>query len=135
MSALLTRGVLQQVVNAQAGGTDVTPDAVNWVQTGNFYFSATTNTQTITGINTDITLRIEVSVWPIMGVNDVYFNDISIYNDLENNQYSLKTVSNNTNIYFSIDDDGTGDIMSFTIKNVSDNNTILDTFTLQALTL
>lgn len=133
MSLLLTRGILQQVINLQSSGTDVTPDAVDWQQTDFANFYVETTSQTISGITTNITLRIEADLSFSAGVTDVRFNSDSIFTDLINTGYSLKTVSNNTGIIFSIDDDGTGNTVSFTIKNTSDGNAVLDTFTLQAV--
>lgn len=113
---------------ATGGGADVTPNAVNWDDVTSAY-AATTNTVTITGINTAINLSISFTGYSV-GAFDVYKNgsDTSL---AANGSPTTLSVSNNDEIYFFLggQDEQT---VSITVKNTSDNNTVLDTFTMTA---
>lgn len=108
------------------GGGDVTPNAVNWTDVaapGGF-----TNTQTITGINTTINLRIDSTGYGGTGAFDVYKNDSQTSLANEGTPFTL-SVSNNDQIYFYASSSQEQTI-SVTVTNASDENTVLDTFTL-----
>ena len=113
-----------RVARAAAGGNDVTPNAVNW----NDVAGGSTNTQTITGINTAINLTISFTGYATGSFN-VYKNDSETSLANEGSPFTL-SVSNNDEIYFSGNPtDGT---ISVTVTNASDGNTVLDTFTITA---
>jgi hypothetical protein len=112
-----------------AAASDVTPNAVNWNDVVSAV-SATTNTVTITGINTAINLSISYTGYSV-GVFDVYKNGTE-FSLTDNNPYTL-SVSNNDQVYFFYNG-GAGEetTVSVTVTNVSDGNTVLDTFTMTA---
>ena len=107
------------------GGNDVTPNAVNW----NDVAGGSTNTQTITGINTAINLTISFTGYGTGSFN-VYKNDSETSLADEGTPFTL-SVSNNDEIYFS-GSPGEDQTISVTVTNASDGNTVLDTFTITA---
>jgi hypothetical protein len=110
---------------AGGGGSDVTPNAVNWNDSTSVS-PYTTNTQTITGISTSINIQIS---WFLEG--PISTTQFKMYvNDIETDLYAGGTPqnviwSNNDVIYFTCV--GSAGDMSVTIINTSDNNTVLDT--------
>ena len=107
------------------GGGGVTPNAVNWNDVAN----GSTNTQTITGINTAINLTISFTGY-VSGSFNVYKNDSETSLADEGTPFTL-SVSNNDEIYFS-GSPGEDQTISVTVTNASDGNTVLDTFTISA---
>ena len=107
------------------GGGGVTPNAVNWNDVAN----GSTNTQTITGINTAINLTISFTGY-VSGSFNVYKNDSETSLADEGTPFTL-SVSNNDEIYFS-GSPGEDQTISVTVTNASDGNTVLDTFTITA---
>ena len=108
-----------------AAASDVTPNAVNWNDVVSAV-SATTNTVTITGINTAINLSISGS---FMGFR-VYINNNEF--NIDDDPYTV-SVSNNDEVYFTFHgSSGEEATISVTVRNVSDGNTVLDTFTMTA---
>ena len=109
-----------------AGGGDVTPNAVNWMDV---YIASggSTNTVTITGINTAINLSISFTGYEI-GAFNVYKNDSETSLADEGSPFTL-SVSNNDQIYFYAST-GMTQTISVTVTNASDGNTVLDTFTI-----
>lgn len=108
------------------GGGDVTPNAVNWNDVA--APGGSTNTVTITGINTAIDLSISWTGYPGTGSFNVYKND-SLTPLADNDSPFTLSVSNNDEIYF----DASGSLVasiSVTVTNASDGNTVLDTFTI-----
>jgi hypothetical protein len=108
------------------GGSDVTPNAVNWNDVA--APGGSTNTVTITGINTAINLSISWTGYPGTGAFNVYKND-SETSLLDDGSPFTLSVSNNDEIYFSAFSAAFGSI-SVTVTNASDGNTVLDTFTM-----
>ena len=113
-------------IRAAGGGADVTPNAVNWNDVVSAV-SATTNTVTITGINTAINLSI--SGYSFGGFK-VYINNNEF--TIDDDPYTV-SVSNNDEVYF-VFSTSTGEetTISITVTNASDGNTVLDTFTMTA---
>ena len=107
------------------GGGDVTPNAVNWTDVA--APGGSTNTQTITGINTAINLSISFTGYGA-GAFNVYKNDSETSLADEGSPFTL-SVSNNDQIYFYAVSVGEQTI-SVTVTNASDGNTVLDTFTI-----
>jgi hypothetical protein len=109
----------------KGAAADVTPNALNWTAAAD----GVSTTQTITGINTSITLRLNNSSIQ-QGSFYVYINDVG-YNMIdslsEGGQFFDFVVSNNDVIYFTTT---SGQTFSSDVINVSDGNTLLDTFTL-----
>lgn len=122
-------------VGGWSGGDDVTPNAVNWTDiTGEGV--GTTNTQTISGINTSIILRVEytgnTSITGNLANVSVNGTEYQMDSDLENNGFYIFTVNNGDSIFFRfISFFGIITPQTVTIKNSSDSNSILDTFTVQ----
>ena len=115
-------------IRAAGGGVDVTPNAVDWNDVVSAV-SATTNTVTITGINTAINLSISYTGYSV-GAFDVYKNGTE-FSLTENNPETL-SVSNNDQVYFFYPGPGEESTVSVTVTNASDGNTVLDTFTMTA---
>ena len=115
-----------------AVAADVTPNAVDWANVGSLTTTlATTSMQQITGISQSITLRIS---WTTSGgtVTLGYsLNSTNTYSQTASLTSSPTdiTVSNNQWLGFqSSYVSGAGTVpTTFTITNVSDNNTTLDT--------
>ena len=118
--------VVKTKKTSSGGGSDVTPNAVNWNDVS--APGGSTNTVTITGINTAINLSISWTGYPGTGAFDVYKNDSPISLPDEGSPYTL-SVSNNDEIYFSASSIAVASI-SVTVTNASDGNTVLDTFTI-----
>ena len=122
-------------IRAAGGGVDVTPNAVDWANVGSLTTTiATTSMQQITGISQSITLRIS---WTTSGgtVTLGYsLNSTNTYSQTASLTSSPTdiTVSNNQWLGFrSSYVSGAGNVLTtFTITNVSDNNTTLDTVVL-----
>ena len=129
-------------VNAKKTSADNTPAAVNWgnvqvVTVKKVGDSYTYSAQQITGISTSITLKTEFSntnylylYYKIQSTNTV---PNSIYNPPPQGYTNILhngtiTVSNNEWVVFSVDS-GTISSSTITVKNTSDSNTTLDTFT------
>ena len=110
---------------AGGGGGDVTPNAVNWNDVA--APGGSTNTVTITGINTAINLSISFTGYEI-GAFNVYKNDSETSLADEGSPFTL-SVSNNDQIYFYAST-GMTQTISVTVTNASDGNTVLDTFTI-----
>lgn len=110
-----------------SSGSDVTPDAVNWPNISGVSPQSTGN-QTITGIDATITLSAQVTtVVQAGGIFSIFVND------------SFVATFSTTLAEFSV---SSGDTVSFsvqpsfgtvegtvTVRNVTDSNTTLDTFT------
>jgi hypothetical protein len=109
----------------KGAAADVTPNALNWTAASDL----TSTTQTITGINTSITLRINnSSSYSGVGYFSVYINNVG-YNmaeSIQNDGFFDFVVSNNDVIYF----DTASSTFSFDIINLSDGNALLDTLEL-----
>lgn len=114
------------LAKTRTSSVDVTPNAVDWNDVVSSV-SATTNTVTITGINTAINLSI--SGYSFGGFK-VYINNNEF--TIDDNPYTV-SVSNNDEVYF-VFSTSTGEetTISITVRNVSDGNTVLDTFTMTA---
>lgn len=119
---------------------DVTPNAVNWSQlTGGG--TANSNSQTITGIDTSINLLLEYSDNTVSSSSFLYSKnggaDVTIDSSVPNTTTSanINGIVNNDAIVFrysSTAEDPPGSTISVTVKNASDGNAVLDTFTLNA---
>jgi hypothetical protein len=114
-------------VSAKKGSAvDVTPNAVNWTDVA--APGGSTNTVTITGINTAINLSISFTGYPGVGGFNVYKNDSETSLANEGSPFTL-SVSNNDQIYFYAGGASVASI-SVTVTNTSDGDTVLDTFTI-----
>lgn len=109
----------------KGGAADVTPNAVNWTQVT----LLESTTQTITGISSSITLRLNLYGYSF-GSWYVYINDVgySMTGDLENDGYYDFEASNNDVIYFTTSSSQLS--RTFDIINLSDGNALLDTIEL-----
>lgn len=108
---------------------DVTPNAVNWtdITDGN---GPETNTQTISGINTSITLRIESNYIYNNGPFSIFVNGVEYQmgQTISNDGFYNKSVNNGDTIYFYRSGGSISETV--TVKNSSDSNAVLDTFTI-----
>jgi hypothetical protein len=114
------------------GGTDVTPNAVNWVDIYDGPSPIYTNTQQITGINTIITLEIQIiDSWDMSYLN-VGVNTSNSYGgtitDITNG--GTFTVNNNEYVTFEMAGNIFGNV-TFSVTNNSDANAVLDTIYMQ----
>ena len=121
------------------GGSDVTPNAVNWIESTSNSLVATSNQQTITGINTTITLRIELSNSLEFGEVASYIKNSGSAIDVQNPaaipsvEYADVSIVNGDILEFRLDGTGNSQQGIFNITNLSDGNTLLDTVTLNVL--
>ena len=115
------------LAKTRTSSVDVTPNAVDWNDVVSA-LSATTNTVTITGINTAINLSIS-STGYYSGAFSVYKNDTEF--DLTNDNPNTLSVSNNDEVYFFYSPQVESTV-SVTVTNASDGNAVLDTFTMTA---
>jgi hypothetical protein len=119
------------------GGGDNTPNAVNWddIRWIAQFDEGDITSQRITGITSSITLQIQPN-----GSSPTLYYQISNNDELDVVQFGFPdppwvAVTSNTNItinnnqYLSFTAYGAGLEVTATIVNVSDNNTVLDTFT------
>ena len=125
LSASTSMIAIRAKKSAGGGGGDVTPNAVNWNDVA--APGGSTNTVTITGINTAINLSISWTGYDV-GAFDVYKNDSVTSLGDEGSPFTL-SVSNNDEIYFYAFT-ATAQSISMTVTNASDGNTVLDTFTM-----
>lgn len=109
------------------GGADVTPNAVNWevdvVSIG--AFSCRSTTQTITGINTAITLSFSSTADPNL-TELLYYKNNAPTSFLSTGSATV-SVSTGDTIRFQIYSGGPVVSTTITITNISDGNTVLDT--------
>jgi hypothetical protein len=125
LSASASMIAIRAKKSSGGGGGDVTPNAVDWDDVA--APGGSTNTVTITGINTAIDLSISWTGYGI-GAFNVYKND-SETSLADNGSPFTLSVSNNDEIYFyafSISEQS----ISVTVTNASDGDTVLDTFTI-----
>ena len=132
-----------RVARAAAGGGDVTPNAVNWEDalTTRKKFPNTLVyryvNQQITGIDTSITLKVELSstgypylYYKIDNSSPVYSSSPTTNSFTNIVHNGTITVANNEYISFSNVGSSTGNqSTTVTVKNTSDSNATLDTFT------
>jgi hypothetical protein len=126
LSAAAAMIAMRAKKSSGGGGGDVTPNAVDWDDVA--APGGSTNTVTITGINTAIDLSISWTGYPGSGAFDVYKND-SQTSLADNDSPFTLSVSNNDEIYFYAFSSSVASI-SVTVTNASDGDTVLDTFTL-----
>ncbi len=107
---------------------DNTPNAVNWADISGVSPQGNAN-QTISGIDSSITLRVE---WTDVGA----ISPIVTYNIDDGSPVSLSSggtfsINNNETLNFDITAFGSGQFTSgvFTVYNESDGDAVLDTFT------
>jgi hypothetical protein len=106
--------------------SDVTPDALNWNTISTAGSSGSTNTQTISGINTTITLRVTYNRDDEAYTLVTYVNGSSVGGATAPSNYTF-TVNNGDTVYFFASG-GQTDNSSATVTNVSDSDAVLDTF-------
>lgn len=124
LSAAAAMIAIRAKKSSGGGGGDVTPNAVDWDDVA--APGGSTNTVTITGINTAINLSISYTGYGV-GAFDVYKNGTG-FSLTGDNPYTL-SVSNNDQIYFYAASAEVQSI-SVTVTNASDGDTVLDTFTI-----
>lgn len=116
------------ILRRKTGGADVTPDAIDWPSVTGAH-PPTSTTQTFTGIDTTITIRLNVVQQAGL---DAYYNKNSGGWTLYGSGEEI-SIANNDTLNFK----GQGFIISggekvtTTVVNVSDSNTELDTVYLE----
>lgn len=112
----------------EAAATDVTPSNTSWWNNISGGFSGSTNTVTIAGINTTITLNVSFTEDRDNYVLSTLVNSSSVGSSNSPGNYNF-TVQNGDTVQFtaSLTGDETRDSVA-TVRNVSDSNTVLDTF-------
>jgi hypothetical protein len=109
---------------------DVTPNAVNWIGGSTSGSAINTNDPQITGIDTVINLEVSWSI--TSGLPDLdYRINLGAFNVMLTNPYTF-AVSNNQFVGFQLRAGGGPSSADFTVRNASDGNVILDTFSLTA---
>ena len=126
---------------AAGGGSDVTPAAVNWANCGLIVNNTTYvySAQQITGIDTTITLQISTSssfnrlVYKVQSTSTVPASSSppSSNGYTQISDTGTLTVSNNQWLVFCCRTNATV-TTTVTVRNTSDGNAVLDTFTAQA---
>ena len=124
-----------QITAPAAPAADVTPNAVNWTDVSAENTGGVTSiTQTINGISTTISLSITVSPSGAGNSTPEYSKNGGTWTPFTTNGGVTITVNNNDtlafrhSIYFTTTQEKT-----YTVTNTSDNNTVLDTFTMTAI--
>jgi hypothetical protein len=121
------------VANAKKGssGPDVIPNSLNWNDPTASVLTATTTSQTITGIDTTITILIEVDAMQTDGSwSYSYSKNAGSYIGISNS--STFTVVNNDSLIFRAVASmyyGSGAQTVLIIKNQTNSNSTLDTIT------
>jgi len=122
MSGLL-RMMAGVIGSSSAGGSDGTPDAVNWANIGPGNEPQTNANQTITGIDTTISLE----TFYTSGLLHYSLNGGSF--TFIGNGGSVDVVNNDT-LRFRMDNVAPGTVTgTVTVRNASDGDVDLDTFT------
>ena len=118
---------------AVAAGPDVTPNPVNWSDDVNYY-TASTNTQTISGIGTTINLSIShyTNAQAGAGYAPTYSKNGANFVAFNTNPFTI-SVSDGDTLRFAQETNLYID-RTFTVRNASDGDAVLDTFTLVAST-
>lgn len=106
---------------------DVTPDAVNWNNLSTGSSTATTNTQTISGINTTITLRATFTENRDNYTLQAIINGSLVGSPVNSPGNFTFTVANGDTVAFRASGGETRNSTA-TITNTSDGNAVLDTF-------
>ena len=140
MSNLLSIGIFQQVANSQGVVLDLTPDAVDWNNVSNTsWYWVDTNSQKITGITDNITLKFIITGSNLPNLNDPQLRILTeaIVSGGEGTQGPYKKLINNSEIVVAPDAtiyfQGYGMSLlniSVTVINKSDGDAVLDTFTI-----
>lgn len=117
-----------KVLKLTAPVADVTPDPVNWNNPSGIG-ELITNTQTITGISTDITLAINIWQLGDAAFGDIYFSKNSGAYQLINYPTGTTVImtNNDTLSFKAVQSGGTNGASDYIfVINQSDNNTQLD---------
>lgn len=137
---LLSATGLGSIQNLIVIAADPVPDAVNWTNVGQLSVPITTIGQQITGINGTITLKLNVSGGNSVstasyGINSTNttpgtFTDLNVQASPFLGDTDTFTVSNNDWLFFQFQRYTICSETTISVINVSDSNTVLDTFTI-----
>ena len=110
-----------------SAANDVTPNAVNWNNLSTGGSNATTNTQTISGIDTTISLQVNFTEDRDNYTLQAFVNGSGAAGPTNSPGTLNFNVSNGDTVYFTASGGETRDSTA-TVINTSDGNTTLDTF-------
>lgn len=118
--------IVVKAKKASGGGSDVSCSTSFTESITEFPFETTT--KTISGINTTITLRLNITTSSLSEVQYYYKNGGSAVDFYDE---TTLTVVNGDTLYFSADMDVQGDFLEFQVINQSDSNAVLGTITIE----
>jgi hypothetical protein len=109
-------------------GSDVTPGAANWTNITNYRGSGTTNSQTITGLDTPVTFR---ASWTTSGDTNIGYWTKNGVAEAAGVSPRDVVINNNTTLTFTVETLATPASTSgtVTVTNLSDGGASIDTFT------
>ena len=118
-------------VMSESGGQDNTPDAIDWANTSGLGF-ASTSSETVTGIYNTIDVWWDYNVASGSGTPNFLVNiNGGGYTVFSSGSTNAVTVANNQTLQFGGTSSGVGAwSRTITIYNASDNNAVIDTFTM-----
>lgn len=125
-AAVPTSGTMSMSNFYSARRLDVTPAAVNWVDTTGTTVLLVSANQTITGIDTSITLKLNFTTTNGAGTLEYRINGVTYVAVTSGDTFSINL---NDTLNFRTSRGGRPDTITVTIINVSDSNTTLDTYT------
>lgn len=131
-------GIVASSVQVQESSGDVTPDAVNWGLAEYNGIETVYQKQRITGIDTNISLRVSYSqilniVYKVSNTDDAYqfTTNPSVYGFVTINDGDIIVIEPNQYLTFAsqyIGSPGFAGPVTVTITNTSDGDSIIDTF-------
>lgn len=120
--------IVMRTKKSTAGGSDVSCTTDFTESISGFGPPFETETKTIAGINTTITLRLNITTTSSSETQYYYKNGGSAVNFSDEDTL---TVVNGDTLYFSADLDAGGDFLEFQVINQSDSNTVLGTISME----
>lgn len=120
--------VLKQTCDGTIFSRDLTPNSVNWVGQGAVFGTETTNLQRITGVEIPIQLSIQWTGSATFSLTQWDENQVFMGNT--NITVSPFTFTATPNRYYNFGAAGFGGTITASVRNASDGNALLDTFTL-----
>jgi hypothetical protein len=120
--------IVMRTKKSTAGGSDVSCTTDFTESISGSFPPFETATKTIAGIDTTITLRLNITTTSNADTQYYYKNGGSAVNFSDEDTL---TVVNGDTLYFSADLDAGGDFLEFHVINQSDSNTVLGTISME----